>query len=284
VTDDEHLRRELAASPRRVLDEVTSIVSQASAAILTFAPATAARRVKPDRSLVSAADEAAESLIGTALARLMPGVPIISEEAPAAHAPPGKHFILVDPLDGTREFLAGSDEFTVNVAILVDGAPVLGVVAAPALGQVWRGIIGTGAERLDLAPGAAPAQARAVTAVTPRHGSTRLVAALSRSHLDERTAAFVAGLPRIERLICGSSLKFCRLAEGSADLYPRLAPVREWDIAAGHAVLAASGGTVTAPDGAALTYGRATEGFLVPGFVAWGGPALAGQFGVSASR
>src|SRR5580704_17588045 len=260
-----------------LIDDLTAIVSRAAAAIQRVAPQAAAR-MKADRSPVTDTDEAAEAVILEAFARLMPGVPVVSEEAAARATPPrlGTRFILVDPLDGTREFLAGLDEFTVNLAIVADGVPAVGIIAAPAQGRIWRGMIGRGAERLDLAAGAAAPAARNVTPLHPRPRPTSgLVAAVSRSHLDPRTAAFVAGLPRAEQMVCGSSLKFCRLAEGSADVYPRLAPTREWDIAAGHAVLAASGGTVTAPDGAVLAYGRAAEDFRVPGFLAWADPAAA---------
>jgi 3'(2'), 5'-bisphosphate nucleotidase len=264
-----------------LIDDLTAIVSRAAAAIRRVAPEAAAQRLKADRSPVTAADEAAEAVILEALARLMPGVPVVSEEAVAQGARPtlGARFILVDPLDGTREFLAGLDEFTVNLAIVSDGVPTLGIIAAPAQGRVWRGALGRGAERFGLAPGAAPDAARNVTALHPRGRPARgIVATVSRSHLDPRTAAFVAGLPQAEQMVCGSSLKFCRLADGSADVYPRLAPTSEWDIAAGHAVLAACGGSVTAPDGAALAYGRVADGFRVPGFVAWADPAAAVAF------
>jgi 3'(2'), 5'-bisphosphate nucleotidase len=206
----------------------------------------------------------------------MPGVPVVSEEACArgARPRPGARFFLVDPLDGTREFLAGLDEYTVNLALVVDGVPEIGIIAAPAQGRIWRGASGRGGERFELAPGADPATARNVVPLQPRrrppHG---LIAAVSRSHLDPRTAAFVAALPHAEQIVCGSSLKFCRLAEGAADVYPRLAPIREWDIAAGHALLIASGGGMTAPDGSALIYGRSADDFLVPGFLAWADPA-----------
>ena len=263
-----------------LIDDLTAIVSRAAAAIQRIAPQAAAR-MKADRSPVTDADEAAEAVILEALARLMPGVPVVSEEAAARATPPrlGARFILVDPLDGTREFLAGLDEFTVNLAIVADGVPAVGIIAAPAQGRIWRGMIGHGAERLDLAAGAAPAAARNVTPLHPRpRPEGGFVAAVSRSHLDPRTAAFVARLPQAEQMACGSSLKFCRLAEGSADVYPRLAPTREWDIAAGHAVLAASGGTVTAPDGAPLAYGRTDEDFRIPGFMAWADPAAAAAF------
>jgi 3'(2'), 5'-bisphosphate nucleotidase len=263
-----------------LIDDLTAIVSRAAAAIQRVAPQAAAR-MKADRSPVTDADEAAEAVILEALARLMPGVPVVSEEAAARATPPrlGTRFILVDPLDGTREFLAGLDEFTVNLAIVADGVPAVGIIAAPAQGRIWRGMIGRGAERLDLAAGAAAPAARNVTPLHPRPRPTSgLVAAVSRSHLDPRTAAFVARLPQAEQMVCGSSLKFCRLAEGSADVYPRLGPTREWDIAAGHAVLAASGGTVTAPDGAPLAYGRTDEDFRIPGFIAWADPAAAAAF------
>ena len=266
------------AAAASLIDHLTAIASQAAAAIQRVAPAAAARRMKADRSPVTEADEAAEALILDALARLMPGVPVVSEEAAGrgAHPPLGDCFILVDPLDGTREFLDGRDDFTVNIAVVTDGVPAVGIVAAPAHGRIWRGATGRGGERLDLAPGAAPAAARNVTPLRPRRRPPGgLVATVSRSHLDPRTAAFVAGLPQAGQMVCGSSLKFCRLAEGSADVYPRLAPTREWDIAAGHAVLAASGGTVTAPDGSPLAYGRTAEDFRVPGFVAWADPIAA---------
>lgn len=282
MTDDRNFNRDMASSAgARLLDELTAIVSRAAAAILAVNPATVGRRMKADRSPVTAADEAAEATILEGLARLVPGLPVVSEEATGHGARPdlGRRFILVDPLDGTREFLAGRDEFTVNIAIVTEGVPTAGLVAAPALGRVWRGAVGRGAETLRLAPGAAPRQARDIIEIRPRkcppHG---LVAALSRSHLDEATAAFVASLPNVERMVCGSSLKFCRLAEGRVDLYPRLAPTSEWDIAAGHALLAAGGGTVSAPDGTPLAYGRVADGFRVPAFIAWGDPAAAERF------
>src|SRR5262249_21321007 len=157
-------------------------------------------------------------------------VPVVSEEACArgARPQPGTRFFLVDPLDGTREFLAGLDEYTVNVALIADGVPELGIIAAPAQGRVWRGAAGHGGERLDRTPGAPPAAARNATPLRPRRRPAgRLTAAVSRSHLDPRTAAFVAALPDAQQMMCGSSLKFCRLAEGAADVYPRLAPTSE---------------------------------------------------------
>jgi 3'(2'), 5'-bisphosphate nucleotidase len=177
----------------------------------------------------------------------------------------GATFALVDPLDGTKEFIAGSAEYTVNLAIIRDGEPIAGFIAAPALGLLFRGIVGRGAERLGLDRDAVP-----VTIRCRRNPTGRLVAAVSRSHLDPLTGAFLDRLPVAERLPCGSALKFCRIAEGAADVYPRLSPTSEWDIAAGHAIVAAAGGLVTAPAGEPLRYGGVQQAFKVTGFVAWG--------------
>lgn len=259
------------AADARLLDGLTMIASHAAAAILTIAPSALARRDKPDRSPVTAADEAAQAVILDGLGQLLPGVPVVSEEAAgqAEAAALGPRFILVDPLDGTRELLAGRDEFTVNIAIISGGRPVVGVVAAPARGLLWRGIVSAGAERLALMPGARPQAATARSAIHTRaRPASGLVALVSRSHLDPATEAYLARLKPAERIGCGSALKFCRIAEGAADLYPRLAPTSEWDVAAGHAVLAAAGGDVTMPDGEPLCYGQ--PGFRIPAFIAWG--------------
>jgi 3'(2'), 5'-bisphosphate nucleotidase len=276
VTGD-HRAHDLGAPATSLMDDLTAIVSRAAAAIRRVVPEDAVRRTKADRTPVSEADEAAEAVLLDELARLLPAVPVVSEEACARGELPrlGARFFLVDPLDGTREFLAGLDEYTVNLALVADGVPQLGIIAAPAQGRIWRGAIGRGGERLDLAPGAAPAAARDVIPLRPRRRPARgLIAAVSRSHLDPRTAAFVAALPDAQQIACGSSLKFCRLAEGAADVYPRLAPTCEWDIAAGHAILTACGGAIAAPDGTPLPYGRAERAFRVPGFVAWADPAV----------
>ena len=250
-----------------LLDGLTEIAERASAALLAVDRSALAERSKSDGSPVTAADQAAQAAILPELARLLPGMPIVSEEAERMPTTPGQSYLLVDPLDGTKELLAGRDEFTVNLALVRGGSPVLGVVAAPALGLAWRGIVGRGAERLRF--GEAP------VAIHSRSQSATLIAAVSRSHLDPATDAFLARQSGVERIACGSALKFCRLAEGAADLYPRLAPTHEWDIAAGHAVLAAAGGAVTTPSGDPLTYGR--EGFRIPAFIAWGNPGLIRQ-------
>ncbi len=267
----------------RLLDELTTIVSGAAAAILAARESGLEQRLKADQSPVTAADEAAEAAILGGLSRLLPGVAIVSEEA-TGRAPPVElpdRFILVDPLDGTRELVAGRDEFTVNVAIIAGGRPVIGIVAAPVLHLIWRGSEGRGAERLRLSPGAPVSSAHERTAIRTRACPDRdLIATVSRSHLDDKTQAFLSRLPPSERLARGSAVKFCLVAEGAADVYPRFGPTSEWDVAAGHAVLAAAGGTVTTMEGGDLPYGRIAELFRVPGFIAWGDPQAARRLGI----
>ena len=233
---------------------------------------------KADASPVTLADQQAEAVILAGLHRLTPGLPIVAEEDMAAgHGPDlraGEPFWLVDPLDGTREFVARNGEFTVNIALIHQGRPLLGVVLAPAVGgpggTLYAGIEGQGAWVEDAA-GRRAIQCRAL----PAEGLTVLA---SRSHGDAAAQdAFVAGylarqLPgqRVARTgIAGSSLKLCLIAAGQADLYPRLGRTMEWDIAAGHAVLAAAGGRVQRADGTGpLVYGK--PGFESPHFVATG--------------
>jgi 3'(2'), 5'-bisphosphate nucleotidase len=275
--------RKHAVMDGRLLEELTTLVSAVAAAILAVRAGALDTRTKPDLSPVTAADHAAEAVILEGLARACPGVPVASEEA-CGQAPPARladTFILVDPLDGTREFIAGRDEFTVNVALVRRGRPVLGVVAAPALGLVWRGGEGSPSERMRLAPGAPASAAQERAAIRcralPREG---LVAAVSRSHLDVRTRDLLARLPVADEIVCGSALKLCRVAEGAADIYPRLAPTCEWDVAAGHALVAAAGGMVAAPDGTPLPYGRIADNFRIPAFIAWGDPSAPAKLGL----
>src|SRR5277367_2560 len=253
------------------MDEITKITAHAAEAILDFGIDTGLRS-KADGSPVTAADDAAEAIICDGLKRLAPAVPVISEERAAREKPKpiaGGSYFLVDPLDGTREFIAGRDEYTINIALMTDGTPLLGIICAPALGDLWRGIVGRGAERISLA--------HRTEAPTPIHTRPRpdseSVVMVSRSHLEARTKSYVDGLPRTKLVQSGSSIKFCRLAEGAADLYPRLAPTHDWDIAAGHAILKAAGGSVVAPDGAPLVYG--SPDLLIAGFVASGAPVTA---------
>ena len=262
----------------RLLDELTTLVSKAAAAILAVDAANASTRIKPDRSPVTAADTAAEAVILDGLARLLPGVPVVAEEAEKPATLAGATFVLVDPLDGTREYLTGHAEYTVNIALVQQGVPVLGCIGAPALGQIWRGAAGGGAERLDLAAGAdvAAYRSRAPIRTRPMPAQGPAVA-VSRSHLDPRTEQLLARIPHARPLAGGSSLKFCRLAEGAVDLYPRLAPTSEWDVAAGHAIVVAAGGAMVQPNGEALLYGRRAGNFQVPEFLAVGDPAALAQ-------
>jgi 3'(2'), 5'-bisphosphate nucleotidase len=228
---------------------------------------------KRDGSPVTEADLAAEAAIRQDLARVAPALPFVSEEQAEHEAPRlgsgGGSYALVDPLDGTREFVAGSDEYAINIAIMTDGRPILGIVVAPALGLLWRGIVGQGAERIAFATdgGLSPPQPIHCRKPPPQDW----VVVVSRSHLDARTQAYLADLPGARTMACGSAIKFGHVAEGSADLYPRLGPVRDWDAAAGHALVEAAGGRVATPEGRPLRYGTAER--VIPGFIASGNPA-----------
>lgn len=252
----------------RLIGELTAIVARACALILATSPERG-HKLKADQSPVTMADEVSEAAILKGLAQLLPDVPVVSEEMSAHQAPPklDGSFILVDPLDGTREFLAGRDEYTVNVAIVTRARPIAGIIAAPKQHKVWRGIAGHGAERLRMVANGAD-QPQSIR--TRRWPAERGVAVLSRSHLDPATEAFVAKLGPVMRDESGSAIKFCRIAEGAADVYPRLGTTCEWDVAAGHAVVTAAGGEVTNPQGAPLKFGNVGGNFRIPAFVAWG--------------
>jgi len=265
------------ANSRALLEGLTALGVAAAVEVLRYGVADV--RTKPNGSPVTVADEAAEAVIRAGLERLAPGIPVVSEEQERRPAAAGASLFLVDPLDGTRDFVAGRDEYAINIALMRDGQPAAGVIVAPARGLVWRGIVGAGAERLEFDRGGAlspPAPIR-----TRRYAADDFVVMVSRSHLDARTEAYLAGLPPIRRLErCGSAIKFCRIAEGSADHYPRLGPTHDWDVAAGHAIVEAAGGRLTAPDGGAIRYG--TADLLIPGFLAWGDPAAAAALGPNA--
>ncbi len=220
---------------------------------------------KDDNSPVTEADTRAEAIIIPALKALTPEYPVVAEEAASRGELPkvgDAPFWLVDPLDGTKEFLNRNGEFTVNIALIVNRAPVLGVIYAPALGVTYTGIVGTGATRAADGAATTPIALRDV----PDDGVTVLA---SRRHGDKDTLeAFLKGRPLAGVKNAGSSLKFCLLAAGEADLYPRFGPTMEWDTAAGHAILLAAGGRVTTEDGAPLLYGK--DPLLNPYFIAWG--------------
>jgi 3'(2'), 5'-bisphosphate nucleotidase len=255
-----------------LIGPLTELVARAGAAILSVNRNTMIRSGKADGSPVTEADLAADGVIAEGLARLLPDVPSLSEERThLAKLPYTSSFFLIDPLDGTREFLAGRNEFTVNLALVTDGVPLLGLVGAPALGLIWRGLVGRGAERLTMSGGSTePIHTRPI----PPPGKP-WIAAVSRSHGEARTEAFIDSRPGAVRQIAGSAIKFCRVAEGGADIYPRLSPTCEWDVAAGHAVVTAAGGKVTDSTGAVLRFGAGLKDFIVPEFIAWGDPESA---------
>src|SRR3984893_11221426 len=260
---------------RAMIDEtliarLTAEVAVAAAATLEIARTGVNVRLKADRSPLTDADERSQTILLAAMARLMPGLPVVSEEMASRPSRLGDVFVLIDPLDGTKEYVAGSSEYTVNLAIVRNGDPVVGIVAVPAEGLIYRGVVGYGAERLSMsADGAlAASSARSIEVRAPPQGS--LVAAVSRSHLDAATVALLDRLGVTRRVACGSALKFCRVAEGIADIYPRLATTCEWDVAAGHALVTAAGGTMTLPGGGTLRYGDAASDFRIPAFIAWG--------------
>ena len=269
----------------QLLPAIEALARQAGDLIMAIYATDFAVQGKADESPVTLADQQAEALILAGLRALTPGVPIVAEEAMAAgdapHIAEGGRFWLVDPLDGTREFVARNGEFTVNIALIEQGRPVLGVVLAPAVpgpgpvavaggdgprGGLYSGVVGQGAWAEDAA-GRRPITCRAVPAeglailASRSHGDAAALDAFLASHLAGRRVAHIG--------TAGSSLKLCLLAAGQADLYPRLGRTMEWDIAAGHAVLAAAGGSVCrVADGVSLVYGK--PGFENPHFVAAG--------------
>jgi 3'(2'), 5'-bisphosphate nucleotidase len=250
-----------------LLESLTALGLAAAEAILRCSAGHDVR-IKADGSPVTTADEAAEAIIREGLARHAPNLPVISEEQPERERPTaGKNYFLVDPLDGTREFIAGRDEYTVNIGVISGGVPVLGVIVAPVLGLIWRGVVGRGAERLVFSSGRVSQPQPIETRARPEG---ELIVVVSRSHLDAATKLYLDDLPHTGSVAYGSSIKFCRLAEGAADHYPRLGPTHDWDVAAGHAILAAAGGSVVGWDDEAITYG--TPELIIPGFFAWGGP------------
>lgn len=253
-----------------LLDQLADAAREAGEAILQVRRRGFEVEIKPDSSPVTAADRAAELAILAALARAAPGVPVIAEEEAAAGRIPahGDTYFLVDPLDGTKEFVRGGGDYTVNIGLIEHGAPSLGIVFTPERGLLHAGWAGTGAWLEDRS-GRRP--------IATRRPGDRLTAVASKSHFNQATADYLDhSAAGSGYLAIGSSLKFCILAEGEADLYPRLGPTSEWDTAAGHAVLLAAGGRVDGPDQSALRYGK--RAFVNRAFVATGGwqaPAIA---------
>ena len=247
----------------RLLDDIAEAAREAGDAILAVVRRGFDVEAKNDSSPVTEADRAAELVILAALARAAPGVPVIAEEEVAVGRIPahGDVFFLVDPLDGTKEFVRGGDDYTVNIGLIQRGTPKLGAVFAPATGRLHGGLLGAGAW-LD--------EGRGRRAIATRPRAEQLTAVASKSHLNQATIDYLEeAAGGCGYVAIGSSLKFCILAEGKADIYPRASPTSEWDTAAGHAVLLAAGGLVDGPDGEALGYGK--PAFLNRGFVATSG-------------
>lgn len=231
---------------------------------------------KSDASPVTEADGAAEEIILTELAKLSPDIPVVAEEAVSKGDVPetDKVFYLVDPLDGTREFISRNGEFTVNIALIEEGVPVTGVVYAPALGELFWGAKGKGAFRAAVKEGVIGSQ----ELIRVRSAPSAVTAIGSRSHGSAETEEWLKQYVVNDFVAAGSSLKFCRVAEGSADLYPRHGRTMEWDTAAGDAILRAAGGLVTTLDGEPLTYGKrgrtSDTDFANPYFIAYGDTGL----------
>jgi 3'(2'), 5'-bisphosphate nucleotidase len=259
----------------RLLQPLAELAAAAGRCIQETAPSDFLTRSKADQSPVTAADEASEAILREGLGRILPGVPVIAEEGVAAGElpEPGDEFFLVDPLDGTRELLAGRPEYAVNLAFVSGGVPKIGLIYAPASGILYAGAEGS-AIRAVLPPGSDFDRAKAAP-IRVRPRPARLVVAVSRSHPDPATDRFLATLPIERRLVMGSALKFASIAEGLADAYPRLVSLSEWDVAAGHALVVAAGGSVRTPDGEALRYGARARNFRLGGFIAWGGAPAA---------
>ena len=253
-----------------MLESLIYIAQRAGGAIMSVYASGFTVRDKADASPVTVADEAAEKIIVADLTELAPDIPIVAEESVAAGRVPvvADRFFLVDPLDGTKEFIGHRDEFTVNIALIEQGEPVLGVVLAPARRELfWGDVRAMRAGHIDAEPdGTMPLLGAALRARVAPPGA--LVAVASRSHRSPETDAFLANYPVAEFRSIGSSLKFCLVAAGQADIYPRLGPTMEWDTAAGQAVLVAAGGRVTTLEGEPFRYGK--PGFRNGHFVARG--------------
>jgi 3'(2'), 5'-bisphosphate nucleotidase len=269
-----------SASREETAEFFAEIALAAGAVVMSEYAGACVARLKGDASPVTIADERAEALILDLLAARASPIAVIAEESAARGdlASIGAAFVLVDPLDGTREFISRNGEFTVNIALISDGAPVAGAVYAPVLQRLW--LAGDRAFACTAPPGAPLPGPGERTLLRCRSAPSRgLVALASRSHCDAATDAFLARLPIAERRSAGSSLKFCALAEGQADVYPRFGPTMEWDTAAGEAVLRAAGGIVLATDGRAFRYGKTDRGFRNGGFIAWADPNFAARIG-----
>jgi 3'(2'), 5'-bisphosphate nucleotidase len=258
-----------ASAAQALLEPLTDLVARASAAILAITRITA--EDKPDGSPVTQADLAADAIIVDGLRHLRPDIPVLSEErVDGAAGPYRQSFFIVDPLDGTREFISRRPDFTVNIALVRNGVPEIGVVYAPARGEMHSGYPGH-AEAISVGHGYVVESRRRVHV---REAGAPLAIVASRSHSTPETDNYIRRFAAAELVSVGSSLKFCLIACGKADLYPRFGRTMEWDTAAGDAVLRAAGGITTTLDGAPLAYGKRNQAhdadFANPYFVAKG--------------
>ena len=254
---------------KQLLEDVAVAAAEAGEAILKIVEGGFEVESKADKSPVTIADRAAELIILAALAKAAPGVPVVAEEEVAAGRIPkiGDCYFLVDPLDGTKEFVRGGDDYTVNIGLISGVQPLLGAVFTPARGTVHAGLVGEGAWLED---------SDGRREILTRGRGEAITAVASKSHFNQPTADYLSeAVGKCDYTAIGSSLKFCIVAEGRADIYPRLSPTSEWDTAAGHAVLLAAGGRVDGPDGESLRYGK--QAFINHGFVAtagWEAPSI----------
>ena len=237
---------------------------------------------KDDASPVTIADQEAEAIIHDALAVAAPGIPVVAEEAAAGGYIPeiGDTFFLVDPLDGTKSFISGNPDFTVNIALIERGRPTFGVVYAPATGRLFAALGPSVAIEAVVKADAAVSRFDEISLTrlfTRTPDLNNLAAVASRAHGTAEAEAFLLRCKVKERRNIGSSLKFCLVARGDADLYPRFGSIYEWDTAAEHAILKAAGGAVTLFDGVELAYGKVDKQFRNPDFIAWGRPELITQ-------
>ena len=258
-----------------ILNVFAEAVSRAGAIVLAHRANGCAVETKPDQSPVTAADHESEAEILTRVRGLLGDIPVVAEESISKGIvgfDPARPFIVIDPIDGTKEFIEGRTEFTVNLALIEDRRPVLGVIYAPALETLY---VGGGGEAFGgwLDPGEPLSALRGRRALRCRvPDENRIVAVASRKHLDDATRSYLDTLPGAECIYRGSSIKFCIIADGQADIYPRLDPISEWDTAAGQAILEAAGGSLEGLDGKPFVYGKIETGFLNSGFIARGLP------------
>jgi len=242
------------------IDDLIEATRKAGEIAMTFYSREIDVTMKADNSPVTEADFAVDNLLYPILTERYPDIPVITEERASTHemTPGRRRFFLVDPIDGTKEFVKKTGEFTINIALIEDGQPVAGIVHAPAIGRMFTGETGAGAR--EIGPDGASRR------IGVRTCQTTPTAVASRSHLTKETEAFISENKISDCVNAGSSLKFCLVAAGEADIYPRFGPTMEWDTAAGHAVLAAAGGRVLTCDGSPLSYGKPQ--FRNPYFIA----------------